>query len=429
VAVDSTRSEDDDAAIGAVSDVLDRRLVRTDFQPLVHLVDGETVGFEALSRGPAGGPVEEPLALLAAAAKVGRTEELDWLLAASASRAVYEARLHPSMTLFLNFKPTTLTGTCPHDLAEEISRARQHLRVVVEIDERDLRDDPASVLDAAVRARNDGWGVALDNVGATPASLALLPVLHPDVVKLDLRVLDGHEDRHAAEIEMTVRAYAEMSGAEILVQRVETSHDVISARAFGATYGQGWRYGHPGALPRDEHIPYAPFPLLDVPKETRSLTPFEVVARDRPSTPTERRFLLRISRVLERRALDSNAPTVLLACIEHGRYFTGETRDRYRAFARRASFTAVMGAHMSGSASTDLHLVDLPPAEPLCREWNVIVVGPNYTGALVARDLGETGDDDYRRYEHIVTHDRDVVVDAARSLLRWIGRNPIDRVG
>jgi EAL domain-containing protein (putative c-di-GMP-specific phosphodiesterase class I) len=413
-------------ATSTVASVLDQRVVRTVFQPLVHLVDGEVVGFEVLSRGPEGSTLEDPLVLFDAAEKVGRKEELDWVFAASAFRAVREAHPHPSMTLFVNFKPTTLTGVCPDDLADEISRAREHLRVVVEIDEQDLRNDPAGVLDAAVRARSDGWGVALDNVGATPASLALLPVMHPDVVKLDLRVLADHQDEHSAEIETAVRAYAEVSGAVILAQRVETSSDVLSARAFGAIYGQGWRYGHPGPLPSDSHTPRAPFPLLDARENTDVPTPFEVIARHRSPIPTERRFLLRISSVLERRALDSGAPTVLLACIEHGRYFTSETQARYVAFASRASFTAVMGADMPHVALADLHIVDLPPAEHLCREWNVLVVGPNYTGALVARDLGETGEDDYRRYDHIVTHDRELVIDAARSLLHWIGRGQQD---
>nr|MDQ3342471.1 EAL domain-containing protein [Actinomycetota bacterium] len=39
------------------------------------------------------------------------------------------------------------------------------------------------------RLREAGWGIALDDVGAEPASLALLPFVQPDVVKLDLRLV------------------------------------------------------------------------------------------------------------------------------------------------------------------------------------------------------------------------------------------------
>jgi len=408
--------------VAAVSAVLDRRQVRTVFQPLVHLVDAEVVGYEALSRGPEGSAVEDPLLLLDAARRAGRLEELDWLCAAAASHTAHGARLHPSMTIFLNFKPETLMGPYPEDMADDIRRARSQLRIVVEIDEEDLRCAPAVALQAASRARADGWGVALDNVGATPVSLALLPVLHPDVVKLDLRLLAEHRDQDAAEIETAVRTYAEMSGAAVLAQRVESDEDILSARAFGATYGQGWRYGRPGPLTADRHVPLAPFGLLRTPEIGLVPTPFEVVSRQRESAPTERRMLDRITSVIEHRAVTNGAPTVLLACVHDAAHLDSATRVAYRDLARQASFTAVFGAHMSGVDLADVHVVDLAPTEPLCREWNLIVVGPNYSGALVARDRGEGGEGAHHRYDHIVTHDRELVVQAARSVLRWIGR-------
>ena len=77
---------------------------------------------------------------------------------------------------------------------------------------------------------------------------------------------------------------------------------------------------------------------------------------------------------------------------------------------------------MSTVRLPDAQVVDVPARHALANEWNVIVVGPSYTGALVAQDLGDVGDTRYRRYEHVVTHDRDLVVEAARSLLRWIDR-------
>jgi EAL domain-containing protein (putative c-di-GMP-specific phosphodiesterase class I) len=46
--------------------------------------------------------------------------------------------------------------------------------------------DPAGVLDAVAAARAGGVGVAIDDVGADPASLAMMPLVRPDVIKLDL---------------------------------------------------------------------------------------------------------------------------------------------------------------------------------------------------------------------------------------------------
>jgi hypothetical protein len=48
----------------------------------------------------------------------------------------------------------------------------------------------------------------------------------------------------------------------------------------------------------------------------------------------------------------------------------------------------------------------------------VIVVGPYFTAALVARDLGDGGREDRRRFDYALTYDRPLVLEAARALLR-----------
>ncbi len=50
-------------------------------------------------------------------------------------------------------------------------------------------------------------------------------------------------------------------------------------------------------------------------------------------------------------------------------------------------------------------------------EWNVIVLGPHYAVALTAKGLGGGGADRFRRFEYAMTHDRDLVVEAARGFL------------
>ena len=56
----------------------------------------------------------------------------------------------------------------------------------------------------------------------------------------------------------------------------------------------------------------------------------------------------------------------------------------------------------------------------LIGEWDVAVVGPHFAGALVARDLGDTGDDGDRRFDFFVTYERELVVRAARALMARI---------
>src|SRR3712207_7594742 len=53
-------------------------------------------------------------------------------------------------------------------------------------------------LPIVARVRELGWSIALDDVGADPMSLAFMPLLRPDVVKLDLRLVQ--EDRKSTRL-------------------------------------------------------------------------------------------------------------------------------------------------------------------------------------------------------------------------------------
>ena len=60
---------------------------------------------------------------------------------------------------------------------------------------------------------------------------------------------------------------------------------------------------------------------------------------------------------------------------------------------------------------------DLATDDPLRGEWTVTVVGPHDASALIARDLGDGGPDVERRFEFVTTHDGELVLRAARSLM------------
>ena len=55
--------------------------------------------------------------------------------------------------------------------------------------------------------------------------------------------------------------------------------------------------------------------------------------------------------------------------------------------------------------------------DPLRGEWVVTNIGPHFAGALIARDLGDSGPDRDRRFLFTVTYDRPTVIRAARTLL------------
>ena len=115
-------------------------------------------------------------------------------------------------------------------------------------------------------------------------------------------------------------------------------------------------------------------------------------------------------------------PFVLLACIQDGGLLTRDARIHYEGLTRQAAFTALFGTDMSNVRLPDAQVVDVPPRHALRKRMERDRRRTQLHGSLVAQDLGDVGDTRYRRYDHVVTHDRDLVVEAARSLLRWIDR-------
>ncbi len=67
----------------------------------------------------------------------------------------------------------------------------------------------------------------------------------------------------------------------------------------------------------------------------------------------------------------------------------------------------------------------LDPDDPVRGEWDLVVVAPHFSAALLARDLGDTGPDLERTFEFGLTYERETVVAAANALLsRVVPRLP-----
>jgi EAL domain-containing protein (putative c-di-GMP-specific phosphodiesterase class I) len=402
-----------------IHQVIDQRAVTTVFQPLVDITAGGVLGYEALSRGPAGTPWESPIDMFAAAREAGREAELDWVCRAQAFRRILAAAPDPALTWFVNMEPVAVGTDGPADLADLVDQAAsRRLRVVTELTERALARDPSGLLAATAKLREGRWGVALDDVGADPASLALMPFVHPDVVKLDMQLLRAPDDPHTARVVAAVAAYAEATGAVVLAEGIETVHHLATARTMGATVGQGRHYGWPGSLPRGRRA-QARLPLIDPPRPVDS-TPFEVVSRVRPVTRTTKSRLTPMSRHLEALAGSGPEPPVLLACFQDARHFTGPAAERFARIAGHSPLVAALGADLSDEPAPGVRGAGLAEDDPLRGEWNVIVVGPHRAAALVARDVGENTRDGDRQFDFALTHDRALVVEAARSMMRRV---------
>jgi len=95
-----------------------------------------------------------------------------------------------------------------------------------------------------------------------------------------------------------------------------------------------------------------------------------------------------ISRQLEHQALGIGASAVVFTTLQHARNFTADTARRYARLAADTAFVAVFATDLAAEPTTGVRGVALSHADPLTDEWSVIVIGPHFTGALLARGPG-----------------------------------------
>jgi EAL domain-containing protein (putative c-di-GMP-specific phosphodiesterase class I) len=405
----------------AISQLIASGGVRALYQPIVDLDSRETVAFEALARGPEGTSLEAPVDLFGEAARHGLVGELDRLCRSVAIEGALEVGLRPPKNLFVNAEPSAMSGEEPVLSHLEALRDGQ-VRVVVEFTERDLASRPAEILGAVRWLRSRGCGIALDDVGADETSLALLPFLSPDVIKLDMSLVqERRASQRAAHVINAAAAEVERSGAVLLAEGIETEEHLVRARAMGATLGQGWLFGRPRELVHDDSAPPSGRGVLRRRvARSRAGTPFDLVADSRRIRRGDKRLLLALSRQLEAEALGLGAETVLLATFQEDKFFTARSSRRYVEIAECAAFVGALGVGMDPKPAAGVRGARLAPDDPLRREWDVVVVGPHFAGAFVARDLGDDGPDADRRFDFYVTYDRDLVLEAARALMAKI---------
>ena len=211
----------------------------------------------------------------------------------------------------------------------------------------------------------------------------------------------------------------------MLAEGIETAEHLRTARAFGATVGQGWYFGRPGPpSPLPAFSAAAPLPVVPRRPGSDDPSPFDLAAAQRPVRAADKRLLIEISKQLEAQAYAAGDSAIVLAAFQDVAFFTPATRRRYAGLVRSCSFVAALGEGMPAEPLPGLRGAVIGPGDPLRGEWDIAVLGPHFAACLVARDLGDTGPDMTRRFEFILSHDREVTIGVAASLMSRVWPEP-----
>jgi EAL domain-containing protein (putative c-di-GMP-specific phosphodiesterase class I) len=397
--------------------ILRDRTLETMFQPIVDLRSGTVVGYEALTRGPAGSPLITATSLVMAAYQSDRVVEFDWAARASACRAALAADLDPGTLLFLNIEPLALDSECPAGLRGDIDAAFDRFSVILEVTERSLDRDPASLLNGVDRQRPTVAGLAVDDVGSRTVALAMMPVLSADVLKLDLSVIRGGVSPHAMEVVDASYEEAERTGAVILAEGTESEAQAEHAARLGARLGQGYLFGEPQPLDSHGARVNRLGSGIGVDQVADVATPIDALA-GRVISRTDAEMVAALGRQIVHGGVELMEPALVLMLVPQADDVTAEDRHKLSELAGRGVMTAVLGPGVPDEPAPGVR-GGSPSDDQLDAEWAVIALGPNAAGAVLAREVPSVEGE----FEFGVTHDRGRVIAAARTLLRRLGRN------
>jgi diguanylate cyclase (GGDEF)-like protein len=225
------------------------------FQPIVDLASGEVFAFEALGRirrapRELDAVCAGPSSLLDAAHAAGCLLTLDRRWRRLAIDAVARSPLKPRC--FLNIDPRAAEDpsfTPGFTYAAILDAGLTPTRFVLELTERHGAN--VERLESALsHYLEQGFPVALDDVGAGSQSLERVLRLRPSFIKIDRALVRGVASNPAQRtlVAALVEVGAQL-GSRVIAEGVETEADLVTLVEIGVAFAQGWFFGHPASAP------------------------------------------------------------------------------------------------------------------------------------------------------------------------------------
>lgn len=224
------------------------------FQPIVDALSHKVVACEALIRGPWDEPAWQVLNQVSPLRLHAFDQEAR---GAAIALAVQLGLEHP---LHLNFLPRTL-DVLPKTVLTTIEAARDAglspERIVLEVPESEVIVERTRFAALLREVRSLGVRLAIDDFGATYASLTILDDLDPDQIKLDMRLIrsvDRPGPRQA--ILRAIRRACYDLEIDVIAEGVETLAEYQFLAGQRIRYFQGYLF----ARPAFEALPPVEFP-------------------------------------------------------------------------------------------------------------------------------------------------------------------------
>jgi EAL domain-containing protein (putative c-di-GMP-specific phosphodiesterase class I) len=240
-----------------LTEVLQSRRLDTWFQPVVTASDLRVWGYECLVRGrTAEGETISPKDLFQWAEQEQLTFMLDRVCREMHLRNAGQAGLPDNTRLLINFLPTSIydPAFCLRTTVKTANEVDLDPGCIVfEVVESEHVPDREHLMSILSYYRQNGFSVALDDVGSGYSGLMMLAELNPDLIKIDREMVRRAPDsRLHRSVCRSLVDLARESGKMALAEGIETAEQKAIMDELGVDLYQGFYFSKPSPEPVDE---------------------------------------------------------------------------------------------------------------------------------------------------------------------------------
>lgn len=228
----------------AINRLLDEKLIKFAFQPIIDVRTGKVFAYEALMR-PLLEDFKSPLEILAVAAAQSKLGPLERLVTLSVFEVIAErSNEFGDAKIFMNSIPSQILSDEDHMYIKR--HFSDHFsQVVVEVTEEE-NNSPEMMITKTSFIRGCGMQVAIDDFGSGYSNEVRILSMNPDIVKIDRGLVAGI--CYSADKQRLVSnlvSFAHSKGILVIAEGVENAEDLGCLVHLEIDYVQGYYTGRP----------------------------------------------------------------------------------------------------------------------------------------------------------------------------------------
>lgn len=233
-----------------IENIIEMKRIKTVFQPIISLRDGQVLGHEALSRIIGETNVSNTEEMFQLAATYNRMWDLELLCRVKSLETAYIHIKPPyDKKIFLNVNPKIM-----HDKKFQEGFTKEYLNkyditpenIIFEITERDAIKDMESFQSVVEHYKSQNYRIAIDDAGAGYSGLNLISEIYPHYLKLDMKLIRNiYKDSLKHALVKSMVEFSNIANINLIAEGIECREELNVLVDLGVKYGQGYYIQRP----------------------------------------------------------------------------------------------------------------------------------------------------------------------------------------